>query len=303
VTESDGLAVSGELHHESDGSLRYEIRLGSCSLDQVLFLPGKMVIRLSGHPTSGGTGQADRRYLLGADDKVQISVGGHADLLSLVMVKSNGMVTAPLVGEVPAAGRTVQELASDVAERLGKDFLVNPQVDVQVVEYNSQWVLVTGQVRTPRRVTLQGGTTLEEVIAEAGGLTGLAGSRILVVSSPEGGAGDTLVVDRREFESGMTHVVPQHGSIINVEKVAYAYIQGEIRDSGTIQLEPGMTLLKAIAIMGGLTEWADRKGIRILDADGGAPARVYNLKKIQAQKTPDPLIEEGQMIIIPRRFL
>jgi polysaccharide export outer membrane protein len=305
VAESGGLVSTGRLYHEPDGSLRYEIQLASGSLDQVLWLPGHLVIRLRSLSGSGPEADADRHYYLGSDDKVQISVVGQPNLLSLVVVKSNGMITAPLVGEVLAAGRTVAEVAEEIAIGLGNEFLVNPQVDVQVVEYNSRWVLVTGQVMSPKRVYLQGGTTLKEIIAEAGGLTGLAGSRILVAESTESPAGGRgpLVVDRREFEAGKTHVVPRHGSIVNVEKIAYAFIQGEIENPGTVPLEPGMTLLKAVAVSGGLTEWADRKEIRILDSEDGVPARVYNLKRIQAQKDPDPLLKEGQMIIISRRFL
>ncbi len=305
VAESRGLAMSGELHHEPDGSLRYEILLATGGLDQVLFFPGQMVIRLRSGPGTGAGGDSTRQYRLGTDDKIQLSVGGHPDLLTQVVVQSNGMITAPLVGEIQAAGRTVQELAAEVAALLETDFLVNPQVDVQVKEYNSQYVLVTGQVMKPMRVPLQGGTTLQEIIAEAGGLTSLAGSRIVVAESRKSADGGkrSRVVDRQQFEAGMTHVVPGHGSIVHVEKIAYAYIQGEIAKSGTIQLEPGMTLLKAIAINGGLTEWADRKAIRILDDNAGMEARVYNLKRIQAQKDPDPLLKEGQMIIVPRRFL
>ena len=305
VTASRGLALSGELHHEPDGSLRYEIRLAAGSLDQVLFLPGHLVLRLRDRPGSSRPAGLERQYHLGVDDKIQISVGGHPELQTQVVVKSNGMITAPLVGEIAAEGRTVQEVSAEVATLLGDDFLVNPQVDVQVLDYKSQWVLVTGQVVSPQRVFLKGGTTLKEIIAEAGGLTGLAGSRILVAESPESPSGGqkAMVVERRRFEAGLTHVVPRHGSIVNVEKIGYAFIQGEIQKSGTVLLEPGMTLLKAIAISGGLTEWADRKDIRILGSAADRPARVYNLKRIQAQKEPDPLIEEGQMIIIPRRFL
>ncbi|MBD3868464.1 MAG: polysaccharide biosynthesis/export family protein [Acidobacteria bacterium] len=305
VAESRGLAVSGNLHHEPDGSLRYEIRLAYGTLDQVLIFPGYLVLRLRSQPGAGPGGASARQYHLGVDDRIQITVGGHADLQTLVVVRSNGMISAPLVGEVQAAGRAVQELAGEIADLLEADFLVNPQVDVEVLDYNSQWVLVTGQVVSPKRVFLQGGTTLKEVIAEAGGLTSFAGSRILVAASLEeaGGGRPPLVVDRRDFEAGRTHVFPRHGSIVNVEKIDYAFIQGEIRSSGTVLLEPGMTLLKAIAISGGMTEWADRKHIRVLDGEGGLPARVYNLKRIQDQKDPDPLIEKGQMIIIPRRFL
>ncbi len=300
-----GLVASGQLHHEPDGSLRYEIVFNSAGLDQVLVLPEYLVLKIRRLQPGLTPAGSVKTYRLGVGDKIRISVEGQQDLFSDVVVNSNGLISAPLVGEVTAAGRTVQEVSEEVARLLAADFLVNPRVDVQVEEYNSQWVLVTGQVMRPGRVSLRGGTTLKEIIAEAGGFTLIVGQQIRVVFNPEAGAGgrESEVVNRLEFEAGLTHTVPKHGSIIHVEKVAYAFIQGEIISSGKVELEPGMTLLKAIAIKGGLTEWANRKEIRILDGADGGKAKVYNLKKIQAQKVPDPVLEEGQMIIVPRRFL
>jgi|GEM_PF-3600444 len=301
------LVRGAESHTNPDGSLRYEIALSGGTLDQVLYLENRLVLTLRPRFSYGGT-NGDRgrvQYRIGPDDQIRISIGGHPDLTRDAVVKRNGEVSAPLVGEIQAAGRTVQEFADDFQSRLGEEFLVDPQVDVEVIGYNSQWVLVTGQVMTPGRVSLRGGTDLKEIIAATGGFTPLAGSRILVIPSggSAAGPGERQVISRRDFESGITHVIPASGSVINVEKVAYAFIQGEVGRSGKVELEPGMTLLKAIAVSGGLTEWADRKKIRILDSDPGKKPKVYNLKRIQAQKDPDPVLREGQVVIVARKFL
>jgi polysaccharide export outer membrane protein len=300
-----GLVRSGRLHREPDGSVRYEIGLAASIPEQVLLLPNHLVIRIREVQQGVSLAGRDQTYLLGSGDRIRISVDGQPNLLTEAEVSRNGKVSAPLIGEVEAVGRTAEAVAEEVAKLLGEDYLVNPNVDVQVTEYNSQWVLATGQVMRPGRIALRGGTTLKEIIGEAGGFTPLAGSRIQVVYNPEvEGRGRTAeVVSRAEFEAGLTHTVPLHGSVVHVEKIAYAFIQGEIERPGKVELEPGMTLLKAIAVMGGLTEWANRKEIRILDGDSDRRAKVYNLKKIQAEKEPDPVLEEGQMIIIPRRFL
>jgi hypothetical protein len=64
-----------------------------------------------------------------------------------------------------------------------------------------------------------------------------------------------------------------------------------------------MTLLRAIALSGGLTEWADRKQVKVLYAPGHVPQeRMYNLKSIVAGKTEDPELSGGEVIVISRRF-
>jgi polysaccharide export outer membrane protein len=121
-------------------------------------------------------------------------------------------------------------------------------------------------------------------------------------------AGDdfqTIRIERREFEAGLKNPVLEHGDIVDVPRAAYCYIQGEVRSPGRIPIERETTLLKAITLVGGLNEWADRKNVRILpggDGDPGAEEVVVNLKKIQAGKAPDPVLKGGEVVVIKRRF-
>jgi len=65
-----------------------------------------------------------------------------------------------------------------------------------------------------------------------------------------------------------------------------------------------MTLLRVISLAGGLTDWADRKTIKVRDGGGtNYRERTYNLKKILNGKEEDPVMTGGEMIIVTKRFL
>ena len=77
---------------------------------------------------------------------LEVEVFGNPDLSRTPTVQTNGMVALPLLGEVPVAGLTLAEVKARLTALLGRDYLVNPQVDVRVKEYQSQFVTVLGEV-------------------------------------------------------------------------------------------------------------------------------------------------------------
>ena len=95
-----------------------------------------------------------------------------------------------------------------------------------------------------------------------------------------------------------------HGDIVDVTHSEYAYIQGEVRTPSRIAIERGLTLMRAISMVGGLTEWANRKQVRILypEENGEIRIEVHNLRKIQLGKADDPALHGGETIIVDRRY-
>ena len=94
--------------------------------------------------TPGSTG-----YKVGPLDVLDISVFKVPELSRSVQVAGSGSINLPLVGEVPAAGRTAQEIERDLTQKLGAKYLQSPQVTVYVKEYNSQRVTIEGAVKKP----------------------------------------------------------------------------------------------------------------------------------------------------------
>src|SRR5690242_8393602 len=79
-------------------------------------------------------------YRLGTGDKLRVTVFGQPDMSGEFAVDASGQVTIPLVGAVDAARMTVPELTKSITDRLAKDFLVDPKVSVDVLNYRPFYV-------------------------------------------------------------------------------------------------------------------------------------------------------------------
>ncbi len=126
------------------------------------------------------TGSA-RSYLIGVDDLLRVTVFGIEELNLSVRVNAQGQIAMPLIGSVPAAGLTAEALAEDIAARLAKDYLQNPQVTVFIEEFTSQKVTVVGAVKNPGVFPVKGQTTLLQVVAAAGQPTTIAKRGVIKV--------------------------------------------------------------------------------------------------------------------------
>jgi polysaccharide export outer membrane protein len=122
--------------------------------------------------SAGGLPQqeAPHDYRIGPLDKLNITVFQVKDLtLEAVQVDGSGRVSLPLIGSVVAAGKTTQELSTEIADRLRGQFLQSPQVAVWVAEAISQKVTVDGSVVEPGVYAMSGPTTLLQAVAMAKG--------------------------------------------------------------------------------------------------------------------------------------
>lgn len=127
-------------------------------------------------------------YLIGPQDLLEVSVFEVSELNRTVQVSGGGTVNFPLIGDVPAAGRSASDLEADIARRLDNGFVRNPHVSVSVKEFNSQRITVDGAVRKAGVFPLRDRVTLTQAIALAGGQDpDIAGSGVVVVrQSPQG---------------------------------------------------------------------------------------------------------------------
>ena len=125
-------------------------------------------------------------YKIGPQDVLEISVFKVPELSRSVQVADNGGINLPLVGEVPAAGKTAQDVERDLTKKLGAKYLQSPQVTVFVKEYNSQRVTIEGAVKKPGVYPIRGKTSLLQFIATAEGLSDDAQSEVVVFRQGDG---------------------------------------------------------------------------------------------------------------------
>ncbi len=126
-------------------------------------------------------------YKIGPLDVLDISVFKVPDLTKEVQVAEDGTVNYPLVGDVPAAGRSAHELEQDLRQKLGSKYLRDPQVTVLVKEYNSQRVTISGAVKTSGVYAIKGSTSLMQLVAMAGDIdTSVDSGNVVVFRTIDG---------------------------------------------------------------------------------------------------------------------
>ena len=130
-------------------------------------------------------------YKIRGGDKLQVTVFGQEALSGEVLVRDDGNVTVPLVGDVVVIGKTPPQASVELAQRLSRTgFIDKPSVSVAVLETRQPSFAVVGEVRQPGSFALQPGTTVLDAVALAGGLSEFAEKeRIFVIrkgrNSPE----------------------------------------------------------------------------------------------------------------------
>lgn len=240
-------------------------------------------------------------YIIGAQDQLSITVADETELTGRYRVDNDGSFNFPYLGRVEAAGKSLSELQTTLTKQLGNGWLKNPQVRVEVDQYKSQSVFVSGEVRTPGKITMAGNTmTLLEALAQAGSPTTNASNEIVVTRRTAGAAPNArpeeIRVNRRDIETGRAghDLFLRDGDIIFVPKAETFYISGMVRNPGSYVLDPGMTIEQAIALAGGLTERGSDRGI--------VANRMVNGRLAEVPVDKSDTVKAGDTIKVRARF-
>jgi len=146
-----------------------------------------LLVALASLLTVAGSGAAEVEYRLGSGDRVRVTVFGSEDLSGTFEVGSTGTISYPLVGEVRAAGHTTRELQQTILGKLKPDYLKDPRITVEVLNYRPFYIL--GEVKRPGSYPYVSGMRVVNAIALAGGYTYRASDSHLTItrSSDPGG--------------------------------------------------------------------------------------------------------------------
>jgi protein involved in polysaccharide export with SLBB domain len=124
-------------------------------------------------------------YQLGLGDKLRVTIFGERDLSGEYQVSGGGVVTMPLVGDIPVSGLTAREIEKVITEKYQGTYLTNPSVSVEVYSFRPFFVL--GEVERPGSYPTQEGITILGAIATSGGYTYRANTKKVFLRR----AGDT----------------------------------------------------------------------------------------------------------------
>ncbi|MEM8976517.1 MAG: polysaccharide biosynthesis/export family protein [Pseudomonadota bacterium] len=125
-------------------------------------------------------------YRIGPSDVLEVSVFKVPELSKTVQVASLGTISLPLLGEVPAAGRTARDIEQELTQKLKATYLQRPQVIVLVKEFNSQRVTVEGAVVEPGVYPIMGSLSLLQLIATAKGFSKNADTTVTIFRGSRG---------------------------------------------------------------------------------------------------------------------
>ncbi len=110
-----------------------------------------------------------REYKLGPADKVRLIVYGEPDLSGEFSVNARGQISLPLLGEVDAAGSTVEELRQAIADGLSEGYVLDARVAAEVIEYRPYYIL--GEVGAPGEYPYSSNLSVIKAVAAAEGFT------------------------------------------------------------------------------------------------------------------------------------
>lgn len=122
-------------------------------------------------------------YRLVTGDKLRIEVYKDAQLSQNLQIRPDGKITLPLLGDIPAAGRTSSELQAAIASSL-KEYITNPVVTVIVVETVPKVIHVMGEVNTPGPQPVVGELSIIQALATAGGFKLFANKKDIQILRP-----------------------------------------------------------------------------------------------------------------------
>jgi len=266
---------------------------------------------------------------IGSGDLLHIDVFDVPELSRDVRVSDTGDITYPLVpGKIVTVGLTSYQLEQKLAQLLIENGLVShPQVSVFVKEQNSQPVTLVGAVQKPMVYQVIRPTTLLELLAEAGGVTDVAGSDVIVtrpaastdkkavnndlkgVTLDTSSDTQTITIRLQDLlESGNPayNIFVYGGDTVSVPRAGIVYVMGGgiSQPGGYILQSHGeqITVLKAVALAHGMTGFAkgDQAVIMRKNSDTGQKDMIpVQIKKIENRKADDLPMQSNDILYIP----
>jgi len=216
-------------------------------------------------------------------------------------------VELPLGGSIKVSGLTAAEAGNAVAARL-KDagILLEPHVTVSILEYQSQGVTITGEVRSPGVYPLLGNRTVLDMIAMAGGLNENAGKVASVFHRGDPANVrqvplNVSVQTTESIEASNFKLLP--GDTISVSRSGVVYVIGDVGRPGGFLVEHNdrLSVLQALALAQGANQTASLNDARLMrkDSAGQHVMIEFSLKKILNGKASDPLLTDGDVLYVP----
>ena len=285
-----------------------------------------IILFLAGPSTPDVKGQ-DQPLKIGPEDVLTITIyaGGDLEHQSDATVSAQGIVDAPFIGTVKAAGLTPSQLEKKIAEPLAKDFFVDPKIHVRIKNFRSINYYISGSVQSPGLYEMTSQASLLELIAKAGGISPDAGNvafimrsaakRMLnrepieeVMSRSEPITVDLLGLLERGEQSQNPMLAP--GDVIYIppkqalnQSASKIYVEGQVGKPGLYDYQRGMTALGVCIMAGGFVKFSAPNRAKIIRKRGDDVETIkVNLLDVQDGKISDVELKPGDRVFIPESW-
>ncbi len=259
----------------------------------------------------------DQIYQLQVGDQLDIMVWEHPELSQKIQIRDDGSFAYPLLGNLQAAaGRSTGELETEIRDRLNESYLVNPQVNVRLI--NAQFTIL-GQTENSGFYPIEGSMDLMSAISKAGDVLTLRSSRIEILRR----AGDQQVIIRtnvNQLLSGRAPNIPvlprdtiymkvlEKPATLENLKVAIRISNakfttlGEVNNPGAYAIEGSVDLLAAISLAGGISKFGSSK-VEVIRTVGDQKIVIRaNIERILRGKSANLTIQPHDTIYARRRL-
>jgi polysaccharide export outer membrane protein len=242
-------------------------------------------------------------FTVGPEDVMEVQVWDNKDLNQIVFVRPDGKASLPLVGEIQAAGKTVQELQDYLAAVYAKT-IKNAAVTVIIRDIKSRPVYFVGGFGKPGVMQLTRDLTLIQAIALVGGVTPGADSEKGFVLRKE----KNIPVDfTRLMQTGdpSQNLKLEPGDSVVAPLADLVYVQGEVKTPGAVKYMQDLTVLMAISQVGGFTPRAAGGRVDILRGKGEKKERIrVDVDKVSRapEENPDVLLKPNDIVLVPQRL-
>ena len=241
---------------------------------------------------------------LGPADLVRVTVTDAPELTQTFRIDQHGNLNLPLFPEpLHAAGLLPDQLRDQLSSALrSQHLLVNPVVDVAVVEYRSRDVIVGGAVKTPATVQDVGNLHLIDAISQAGGLLPEAGPDI-TVERPDGSSQRIAVRNLYDGQHPELNVALSAGSRVRVPTCDRVYVVGNVKKPGAFPFldTQDTTVLQLIALSGGLDSFSRNKAYiyRLVAGNTQKTEIEVPLRRILDRKAADVNLAPNDILYVP----
>ena len=252
-------------------------------------------------PASEAEGAAgSTALLLDVGDVLEIRVFDTPELSGKFRVDGHGNLTLPVGGAVEVKGLSPEQVQLAVEQRFRqREVLRDPHVEVFVLEYATQRVTVMGEVKNPGVYPIGGKRNVLDFISVAGGPTSTASKTALVTH--KNSAAQPITVDLSTSAQTAPQPQVEPGDRIVVTRAGIVYVVGDVGRPGgyLIENKNSLTVLQALALAQGLNKTAKLDAKLIRGTPTGQTETDLPLKKILANQTSDPKLQDEDILYVP----